>query len=461
MRKVLMIAHDFPPIGGSGVQRTMKFAKYLPEFGWQPIILTVSNPSLYEADDSLLKELPDDLPVYRALDVSIRSLLGKKTGELPSPAGQDLAKIGADAPKPLRFRRKIRKSLVSFADTWLRIPDSAIFWLPAALWVGLKIVRQCDAIYSTSAPFTDHLIASFLHKLSGKPWIADFRDPWTQNAIYQSSSRLRSRIDGFLEKEFLKNPDLVTVTCAATARGFQEAYPFLSEDKFIEITNGFDAEDFDQPISSPFDKFTITYTGQFYSKKNSSSPFLQALRELCCEHPELASEIQVIFAGIFGEQNRVRLKQWGLEEMVKPLGYIQHREGIKLLLQSHTLLLTLNDEAGTNLLYPGKLFEYLAARKTILALLPEGATADLIRDMGAGLIVPPNDVGAIRRAILELYHQYNRDKSLSKPYENLQQFERRTLSERLARCFDAVLQNQGDTSGKSLEFIDNLHPTQD
>ncbi len=113
-----MIAYDFPPIGGSGVQRTMKFARYLPEFGWQPLILTVSNPSLYEADDSLLKELPDDLPVYRALDVGIRSLLGRKARKLPSPADQNLAKIGAGAPKLPPFRSKIRKNLVSFADTW-------------------------------------------------------------------------------------------------------------------------------------------------------------------------------------------------------------------------------------------------------------------------------------------------------------------------------------------------------
>lgn len=444
MRRVLMIAYTFPPRGGSGVQRTMKFAKYLPEFGWQPVILTVSNPPLREADYSLLGELSDDLPVYRVPDLDMH-LIKRFVGELFSRDSQRSAKAGPDSAELTPSARgKVRKAWVSFAGTWLLIPDPCIRWLPAALLAGLRIVRQCDVIYSTSAPFTDHLVAALLHRFSGKPWVADFRDPWTQYVIYQHSSRFRSRIDAFLEEHLLKAADVIIVTCAATAKGFQDTYPSLPKDKFVEITNGFDAGDFDQPVCSHFDAFTIAYTGRFDSKKNASYSFLQALRELRCKYPEPASEIKAIFAGSFGEQSHVLLKQWGLEEeeMVKPLGYVPHHESVQLLLKSHVLLLTLNDEPGVDLTYPGKLFEYLAAGRPILALVPEGATADLIRDIEAGLVVPSDDVGAICKAILDLYSQYKQGNLLPRTYDSLQQFERRTLTERLARCLNAVSQNR-------------------
>jgi glycosyltransferase involved in cell wall biosynthesis len=443
MHKVLIIAYTFPPMGGSGVQRTVKFAKYLPEFGWQPVILTVSNPPLREADTSLLEELPNDLPVYRTPDVNFPYLLRRIARGLGliSPNGQNSQQTGSAFSQPSSgAKSKLRATLSRFADVWLQIPDQFIYWLPGALWVGLKVVKQCDVIYSTSDPFTDHLVACFLHKLSGKPWVADFRDPWTQYVVYQRwSSRLRSRVDGFFEKYLLKVPNVVSVTCVATAKSFQELYPSLPKDKFVEITNGFDAEDFDRPICSDFDKFTIAYTGRFHGRKNTPHSFLQALGELRREQPELASEIQVVFAGMFEEKNYGLLKQWDLEGMVRPLGYVPHCKSIELLLKSHVLLLTLNDEPGVNLTYPGKLFEYLATRKTILALVPEGATADLIREMKAGPIVPPDDVEAVKKVILNLYNQYKQESTLSRIHDNLQNFERRTLTGRLAQCLDGLL----------------------
>jgi glycosyltransferase involved in cell wall biosynthesis len=445
MRKVLMIAYLFPPIGGSGVQRTVKFAKYLPAFGWQPIVLAVSNSPSHEVDYLLLEELPDDLLVYRTPDFNLPHLLRKTARRLGliSQSSHASATVESISSKPSSpAKGKVRTTLSRFADTWLRIPDQFICWFPGAVWAGLKLVKQCDILYSTSDPFTDHLVAYFLHKLSGKPWVADFRDPWTQDVMYQRASRLRSRVDAFLEKHLLKAANVVVVTCAATAKSFQDLYPSLPKDKFIEITNGFDAEDFDQLDCPIPHEFTIGYTGRFSSENKTSPAFLQALKELRCERPELTSEMRAIFVGSFGEQNRVLLEQWDLEALVKPKGYVPHKESIELLLKSHVLLLTLNDRLGANLLYPGKVFEYLAAQKTILALAPEGPTADLIRGMEAGLIVPPDDVGAIKQAILDLFRQYEQGSSLSRTYDNLQQFERRTLTQRLAQCLDTLVQDQ-------------------
>jgi len=437
MRRILMIAYDFPPMGGSGVQRTLKFAKYLPEFGWQPVILTVSNPPLHEQDDTLLSELPDHLPVYRTHNINLPNLIRRAFGRNDSPDIQSLAAMGtvSEDTKPTPPNR-VHRALASFVWTWLSIPDTAIYWLPTALKTGLEIAKECDVIYSTSSPFTDHIVAALLHTISGKPWIADFRDPWTQYVTYQQSSRLRSRINFFLEKQFLEKPDLVCVTCLATARSFLETHPSLPEDKFIEITNGYDAEDFKQSPDSSFDKFTIVYTGRFNIKKNASKTLFKALKKLRCEQPDLATEIRVVFAGLFGQDNQALLQQLALQEMVDPVGYVNHQQSVKLLLKSHILLLTLNDEAGVNLTYPGKLFEYLAAQKTILALVPEGATADLIRNLGAGLVVPPDDPEAICEAILDLYHRYQQDKTLARTYSDLERFERRRLTQRLARHLD-------------------------
>lgn len=444
MRRVLIIAYIFPPLGGSGVQRTTKFVKYLPELGWQPVVLTVSSPSLAEVDASLLAELPNDLPIYRAPDVRLPQLLRKAArglGIISSPAHlsakHDSHLSALSSAKP--SKSGLRRTLSRFADVWLQIPDQFVYWFPAALRVGLKAVKHCDVIYSTSDPFTDHLVAWFLHKISGKPWIADFRDPWTQDVIYQHSSRLRSRVDAFFERRFLKTPQLITVTCAATAKGFQRLVPSLPPEKFVEITNGFDAEDFERPNFLSPDRFTITFTGRFDGKKNASVAFLSALRDLHYEHPDLASEIKIVFVGAFGEQLRILLKEWKLEEFVETVGYVSHHESVKRLFECHVLLLTLNAEPGMELIYPGKLFEYLAAGKTILALVPEGATADFVRNMAAGIVIPPDDVAGIKQAIFDLYGHYKQGVSLSKTYENLGQFERRALTGRLAKCLDSLL----------------------
>ncbi len=438
MPKVLFIAYTFPPLSGSGVQRTSKFVKYLPEFGWQPIVLTVSGETSVEVDHSLMEELPNELPVYRAPDINLVYFLRRVVSRLSSASDQRLVERRSNSKNQTSNISPLRQAWRNFVETWLMIPDHYIYWFPAALWIGLRIVKQCDIIYSTSAPFTDHLVAYVLHKLSGKPWISDFRDPWKQLLIYQHPSRLRSRIDAFLEELFVQNSIKVCLTCPATTLSFQTTYPHLPRDKFIEITNGFDAQDFTQPVYPPFDCFTIVYAGRNDRIIHVSSAFFQALRELVHEHSEFVSKIQVLFAGAFEDQICDHLKEGHLEDIVKPMGYVSHTESIKLILQSDALLLILNDIPGTNLVYPGKLFEYLAAGKTILALVPEGATADLIRDMGAGLVIPPTDVSAIKQAILDLYNQYKQGITLSKTYDNLERFERRTLTRHLAQCLDAV-----------------------
>lgn len=429
-----MIAYSFPPRGGSGVQRTVKFAKYLPEFGWEPIILTVSNPPLDEPDYSLLDEVPKNIQVFRTRSFEPhRHFNSKLEGQISS---KDMYSESA-RPNMEHFFGRVK----SFLSTWLLIPDRWIGWFPSAFLQGIRILRnnKIDLIYSTSPPLTDHLVAYLVKRLSGKPWIADFRDPWTQFWQYERSSYIRSRIDEAFEKIFLDSANKVIVTCYPTAKGLLEKYTNLDMKNFIEITNGFDPNDFKDYEENRSPKFVITYTGRFHSKQSFSPCFLKALYDLAVENPGFKEDVEVIFTGLFGQDASNLLKEFQLDDIVRCIGYLPHRNSIRYLLQSDVLLITLNTVLGHDKIYPGKLFEYLAAKKPILALVAEGPTADLIRKMNAGIVVSPDDIEEIKVAVRELYDRFIQGKMHSNTYSDLYRFKRRHLTKSLAEQMDKLV----------------------
>jgi len=429
LKKALMIAIPFPPIGGSGVQRTAKFARYLPEFGWQPVVLTLHNYPLREADPSLLDELPADLAIHRVRNLTP---LHRLRGD---------ARPGAERPASRRNRpTRPLKLLADLIRAWVLIPDAFIGWFPGALWTGWRLLRRegIDVIYSTSDPFTDHLVAAGLSRLSGKPWVADFRDPWTGYVQYQHTSRRRAAVDRRLEPMILDSADRVVVTCWPAAQDLLARYPHLKAAKFVEITNGFEPADFARPVTRRSDKLTIAYTGRFSSAKNASPGFLRALAGLAEETPRFRAGVEAVFAGLFGPSNHDLVRELNLEDMVKLLGYVRHQDSVQCLLAADVLLLTLNALPGTENTYPGKLFEYFAARKPILALVAQGATADLVREMDAGVVAPPDNVPAIKAALRELYDRHQRGDLSPGPCPDLSRFERRRLAGALAAQLDAV-----------------------
>jgi len=331
--------------------------------------------------------------------------------------------------------------LRSFVGNWLFIPDQFIGWFPFALLKCIKLLRRFDfdAIYSTSDPFTTHLIGYCVKKLSGKPWLADFRDPWTQNPSYQSSSQLRQKIDLFLEGLFLKQADMITVTSEPTIDSFISVHPDVDENKFVVITNGFDTDDFKNMTFSKktSDKFTITFTGRFETPHSYSPLFFRALRELIDERVELKDKIKIVIVGKFSHKTQHLLEDLFLDGIVDVTGYVPHERSIEYLLHSDVLLLTLNH--NWSCLYPGKLFEYLAVKKSILAVVTEGATSQLIQELGVGIVVPPDDVPAIKQAILGLYEKYI-DGSLDiNSNISLDRFKRKNLTASLARYLNEIV----------------------
>jgi len=417
-----MISYFFPPRGGSGVQRAFKFAKYLPEFGWEPIILTVSNLEKKELDLSLLEGSAGDMRISRAWSCE------------PHRFFAGLSKGGA-AKNPAHIFGKVK----NFLGSCLFIPDRHIGWFPAAFLRGMRIIKEnkIDVIYSTSDPFTGHLVAYFLKKVSGLPWIAEFRDPWTQNAFYRYPFRCRQKIDESLERRFLAAADKVVVTCRALIDSWMQKYPTLDKTKFIEITNGFDPNDFEglSRNKPDQDKFSIVFAGRFSSEINSSPSFFRALANLI---EEKRKRIKFILVGHAGNEVHDLIRKLSLEGVVELAGYVSHRRSVEYLLGADLLLLTRNHGDGLNLTYPGKIFEYLAARKPILALVTEGATADMIRRMRVGVVVPPDDIQAITEAISSFYGKHENGASMLDARPNLDQFERRNLTRSLAHCLNSA-----------------------
>lgn len=429
-----MVVGLFPPMGGSGVQRTLKFCKYLPQFGWQPIVLTVNSRPQNERDATLLEELPKLVRIHRTsfLDLYVIFRWAKQSlGQGKNPGWFENARNG-DA------RAMWYTSIRRFIEAWVFIPDSYIGWFPFALAKGYNLVRRLgiDVIYSSSDPFTDHLIAYCLKKLLGKPWIADFRDLWTQETFYQHVSFFRQRLDDQLERTFLASADRIIVASYPMVDFFLRKHPSVERAKFLEITNGFDPDDF-QGLRAVrnLKHFRITFTGRFSLEKSFSLPFLKAIRELVNENLELATRLKVVLVGYLGERERQLIKRLSLEQFVDDVGYVSHRRSVELLHESDVLLLTNNPGPAREVYYTGKLFEYLAARKPILALTEDGVAAQLVRRTNAGVVVPPHDVKAIKQAIVALYEQPNIQ---PEPRPWLRNFERKVLTQSLAGCLNEV-----------------------
>ncbi len=437
-----MVAYGFPPLGGSGVQRTLKFTKYLPDYGWQPYVVTVKDPpgQAEEEDQLLPEELSPQVRIYRTRSIEpakiFRTLRARVKGIRRLSGVQSHAEGNESSPAaPSKLRW-----LKIFIDG-LFIPDQQVGWLPFAVLECLRIIRRekIDAIYSTSEPFTDHLIAYVLKKISAKPWVADFRDPWTQYQRHPAYFRWRKRSDEWLERRFLSYADAVVITSDAAADNLVRKYPSLKRDKVFTITNGFDPADFDGlDEGKTGQKFTIVYTGRFNYPVSTSPNFLKALERLVSEEKGVKRNLEVIFVGVFGEENRRLVHELGLEEVTNLKGYLPHRESLAYLLRGDMLLLTLNSGIGGEVIYPAKVFEYLAAKRPILALVPEGVSAELVRSTKSGVVVDPDDVEEIKQAIRAAYHGYKGGTPTISPENCLSQYDRRELTKSLAEVLDRL-----------------------
>ncbi len=411
MSNVLMVAYYFPPLGGAGVQRTLKFVKHLPGFGWQPSLLTAQGRQKYVSDPTILADIPAGIVVHRTPALLL-------PGQLP-----------------YRLRRAITR--------WLLLVDEQIGWLPFAAPRAKQILRAgCfKVVYTTSVPYTDHLIGLQIKRATGLPWVADFRDPWIDNFASTFPTRFHKNLARRWEAAICHQADRVTVVSEPMRRALLERYEWLSPARVITLTNGYDRDDFTgiTPAKRPPEQFTIVYTGTFYQHGRTPETFLRAARNAIDSGLIPRNHLVIEFVGNIGPGAHQLIETLDLGGVTHTTGYLPHRDSIAQLLSADVLLLVVGSGPGSEAVLTGKVFEYLAARKPILALAPPGAAADLMRQARAGVVVDPEDVAAISAQLVTLYHQWQSGSlSISPDEAVIASYDRRKLTERLATIFDEV-----------------------
>jgi len=443
-KRVLIVSSSFPPTGGSGVQRVVGFVKYLPAFGWDPYVLTIV-PGPYHTSGSP-QELPRDFPADRVtrttfFDIRLagkKLLLRLKGKGAPSTPGE-VARTRATGERSGNLLWKLANSLIF-------LPDPDIGWLPSAVRAGVPTIRQSgiDAILSSAPPFTSHLIALRLKRLTGRPWLADFRDPWSQSAhsIVSRSKAIRRPIDRFLEKKVMNSADKITSVSDPIVNAFAKLKVKGIHRKLHVVTNGYDPDEFAGMVHHPPGAFTITYTGSFYGEVRSPVPFMAALAELIKDGALRRDRVRVRIIETFSQGTASLASRFGLSDVLTVRVGISHTEAIQEQVNASVLLLIVGSGADKVGVYTGKLFEYLAARRPILALAPkEGVAAKLIRAANAGVIVNPGNRREIKEAILKYYSEHQRTGSVAYQGKDevIRKYERPVQVGQLAKVLDSLV----------------------
>lgn len=457
-KRVLILAYYFPPLGMGGVQRVSKFVKYLPSFGWEPVVLTVKDIDYFSLDDSLLKELPESAKIYRTgsfdplrLIYLIKKIFRTKTSD-PNPPGADALRNSEKAKRFFPRQRRGQNDTFSFRG-WLKFinllffPDNKIGWFPFALIKGIKICRKekIDLLFSTSPPLTCHLVAFFLKKLTGIQWVADYRDPYMTYQDEKSSTSFKKILLKKLQKLFLKKGEGFIGVTQMIASGLKEVYPEVQ--KIEVLPNGYDQKDFEHKPWRRKDIFTIVYFGTF-SPDCPAEPFLKALHNLLQQGKIDKGRVKFIDVGLsMGVGMEDLVNKFELNEITELKGYLPHKEGIQELLGADLALLTLAESSPA--IIPGKAYEYLGAQNPILAIVPLKSEARrLIKSLSAGKVVSPDNLTEIENAILSFYREFETGKLFLKVNpQKTEKYERKYLTSRLVCLFDDILKRDISRSG--------------
>lgn len=425
--------------------RVLKLVKYLPENGWLPLVLTLEKRYSDKVDYTMVREIPKQVRVYRTRMLSPLALYG-----VPRAKGREHDGVSKDS-RPYRLYvpdrlkrgtvlRKARKCALGLLST----PDKFTGWLVPGTCRGLSIVntRKVDIIFSTSPCPTAHLIGFLIKKITRKPWVADFRDPWTWP---REMSKVRRILENWLESRVMKSADKVIATTEHLKNTYAAKYRNFLPGKISVITNGYDSEDFsDIPWAHAYSRsiFTISHIGEFYEIDRRPDNFLIAISELIREGKVNRDRTRINLIG-GGEYVRTRgfndlIERLGLNGVIKIIEHVSHRRSIEYMLRSSVLLL-LQPSVRLREEIPGKAFEYIRSGNFVLALAPEGATSDLIAQIPNALVIAPEMTSAIKQSLHGLYVKFNRNQL--RPNTDLAKigkYDRRQLTARLSAILNAV-----------------------
>lgn len=425
MKRVLLITYYWPPSGGAGVQRVLKMVKYLREFGWEPVVYTALDPAYPVMDETLLRDVPEGQEVVRGKIWEpyeiFRRLIGQK-GEKRVYSGF--------------LVEKERPSLPQRLSVWVRgncfIPDARRFWIaPSVRQLRREITAlNVDAILSSGPPHSVHLIARGLKRATGLPWVADFRDPWTNIDFYDQlmltpwADALHRRLEASVVRECDR---LITVSWVWG----QEFEALSGQGKVAVVTNGYDPADFDFEADPPEADFTLNHIGYLNADRNSPELW-EVLGQLCRENEALHAALKLRFIGKTDLALMRDLAKNGLMDRAEFVPYVPHDEALWWLCRAQVLLLLVNDVPNAMGHIPGKTYEYLASRRPLLAVGPRGGDSmRIIEDLGAGETCPFRDRAAMRQAVLRLFERYQNG-DLQGAEEGVERYSRRTATEQIA-----------------------------
>jgi glycosyltransferase involved in cell wall biosynthesis len=424
------------------VQRPVKFVKYLRQFGWEASVLTAANPSVPVFDESLCADLPDDLVIERA-----------RTWEPGYAVKQNLAQQAGTARGPAAFLKRLARSGVRAAAGLLLQPDPQILWLPAALRAAQDLLDRLphDAILATAPPYSSLVLASLLKRRCGLPLVVDYRDEWDLSSQYLENRRrdwLTQVVQEQMQQRVLRRADAIIATTQASAARLQErARRAGSRAAAHCIYNGYDPEDFAPAAAAAAReqatrRFQLVYTGTLWNL-TSVEPVVQAIEQLQRETPALLERLEFVCVGRKTPPQQDLLARLAATRCaLRNRDYCAHAEVLELMRQADALCLLLTDVPGADRVAPGKLFEYLAARRSILAITPQGETAELVRQFFPRGHFIPSDVPGIAGWLREQLQRYDTAADDVEPAgaaDAVARFSRPNLTGQLATLLDHLV----------------------
>lgn len=420
MKKVLVITHDFPPIGKGSVLRPLKFCRYFRNYDWEPIVLTSTPKTYYFRDNSLLKEVNElGIKVYRTKSSGNNLLTGRKLKDLPNEGS-----------------RKLKRNI----SRYRKQPDEHKSWIDKAVKLGKEIIEEhkIEIIYATGPSFTALIAAGELKDKYKIPLVTDYQDSWLHSptAYYPMGyHRLRNMK---LEQEVIKVTDEIITTNRRIKEYLIEEYDYLKHEDINIIHHGYDEKDFELARSSPLPekpKMRFTCAGNFFDLI-SPKYFFEGLKIALDKKPEMRGKIEACIIGGLSKENLKLIQKNNISDSVVNPGYLEHNDAIRYMLASDVLWFMVGKGMGEEVVAPVRLAEYFGARKPILACIPDGAAKQLLRGYDAVRICEPDEPAEIAKLIIEYYEMYTQRMMPIANDEVVNKFNIYKLTYQLVRYFE-------------------------
>jgi len=434
-KTVFIVSYFFPPVGGAGVQRVTKFVKYLPEFDWDPVVLTVKNPSVPLFDESLLSDIPSNVEVHKA-----------RTFEPGYSAKQAVSASTESGNSGFSIKAALKGLLRRIASILLQ-PDPQVLWLPAAYRKACKVLRDrpVNVIFASAPPFSSLLLGAMLARKFSIPLVLDYRDEWDiSNSVWENKrlGRMSLALQKRLQNYAIKSASSIIATTSLSAETLRTKVREVgSKASVVCIYNGYDAADFphlNEGIQRSTDRYELTYVGTLWNL-TSIAPLVGAIGILSTRRPELAKQLRLVIAGRRTAEQQAMLgtmDQSLVELMLHD--YVEHSESVALIRKSHALLLLLSDMELARRVVPGKLFEYFATGNSIIAIAPEGEVWKLMDSYPYSLCVEPNKPEAIVEFLIEALEGFSQDSERASTDFDANRYERRQLTAALTEVLAQV-----------------------